>query len=71
MRVKAADKSGMIQNEIHYNYDYVEDFQDLFQDHGPRIQEEDHESQETSEGRFAHQERNGNTSCYGLVLHQP
>ena len=34
---KIADKRGSYYKEIHYTYDYIEDFQCLFSDQGPKI----------------------------------
>ena len=34
---KIADESGSYAKEVHYNYDYIEDFQSLFWDQGPKI----------------------------------
>ena len=32
-----ADRHGSYYKLVHYNYDYVEDFQDIFSDEGPRV----------------------------------
>ena len=35
--VKIADERGSYYRKVHYNYDYIEDFQCLFWDQGPKI----------------------------------
>ena len=38
---KFADERGSYYKKVHYNYDYIEDFQSLFSDQGPKIRNSD------------------------------
>lgn len=40
---KVEDKSGCYYFKVHYNYDFVDDFQELFSDQGPKINGEKEE----------------------------
>lgn len=46
---RISDERGSYSHRIHYHYDFIEDFQDLFADNGPKI-----ESSESSESSPEH-----------------
>ena len=62
MPKQIADESGSYSKEVDYNYDYVEDFQDLFHDNGPKILSDGRE--QTKQKGFPNQESKGDQALF-------
>lgn len=60
---KVADESGCYYFKVHYNYDFVEDFQELFSDQGPKIQDDIGEKEDSNQTHMPKQDSKGNLSC--------
>ncbi|CAI8040068.1 Transient receptor potential cation channel subfamily A member 1 homolog [Geodia barretti] len=52
-----ADERGSYYKEVHYNYDYVEDFQDIFSDEGPKVSDCDDEGKQTQQKKHQRREQ--------------
>ena len=46
-RVVKVEEGKRYTEEVHYNYDFIEDFQDLFIDQGPKVLPEQYDAQLT------------------------
>ena len=46
---KVEDRGGSYHFKVHYNYDYVEDFRNLYKDQGPKITEASETDRESTD----------------------
>ena len=65
-----ADKRGSYYQLVHYNYDYVEDFQDIFSDGGPKVSDPEEDGQQKKLSNLHTQQQSyGNYSTPCAVEH--
>lgn len=64
-----ADKRGSYYQLVHYNYDYVEDFQNIFSDGGPKVSDPEDGQQKKLNNPHTQQQSYGNYSTPFAVEH--
>ena len=65
-----ADERGSYYKEVHYNYDYVEDFQDIFSDEGPKVSDCDDEGKQTQQKKHQRREQSYGNEYTTLCQHK-